>query len=852
VLLSWNAAEAGWGIIRTDFQGRKQWGTRAYGATYLASDGQRLFVAGDEGFSRNAGVTVLDATDARPLNFGKGTPSLPAPPGGEEKSNGVTGIAYANAVIYVSYRARNLLGLFDAVSGELKGTWAVPAPGRAAARPDGSLAVISGDRVVAVKEGQLSPLATDHLDSPQGIAVGPDGTIYVANAGALQNVSVFDAGGKYLRSIGKAGGRPRVGLYDPQGMLEPGGIALDAQNHLWVAERLDYPKRISLWDAQTGALINEFFGGCSYFGYGWMDPKHPDEVYCHNVIWKIDWEHNTCRPVSTIWRQTGPNVMMPPGPAGYAQHPRFFTANNGKQYCFGGGDFCSILLMRDGPIYKPLAAFISLARGYVYFGGVQFALMEDQKKYPNGSYFWQDANNDQTLQDSEITRLPDQGSYGFGCVDADLGVWLGKTLMRPVRVEADGRPVYDLGKQEESPLGKTGHSGDVWLDPDGSFYTHDSWVAKWSPAGELQWAYPNLKTWPEALAYPMQAPGRLWGLTNSLGVAGDFTGLSCYFGTYHLFTRDGIYVGMLMRDGRDGKGLGPDLTASETLTGQIVKPDGMNRYFLIAGASDARFTEIFGLDTIKRLPGGTFTLSEADAKLAADAQAQYAAQLARGKRLAIARGRPALAVAEPITKSLDAGRGFTVRMAYDEKNLYVMYDVSSPYDLVNSLPDPTILFKGGNCLDLQIGTDPAADPKRKTPAPGDVRLLVTRRGDQPFVVLYRPKVKGFTGEPTVLSSPTGKESFDRIEMPGTVGLEYRKTAAGFTAVVTIPQELIGLELQPGRELRLDVGYIYGNATGNAVSARSYWMNNSFSANVTADIPNESRLEPAEWGTAVVE
>jgi hypothetical protein len=40
--------------------------------------------------------------------------------------------------------------------------------------------------------------------------------------------------------------------------------------------------------------------------------------------------------------------------------------------------------------------------------------------------------------------------------------------------------------------------------------------------------------------------------------------------------------------------------------------------------------------------------------------------------------------------------------------------------------------------------------------------------------------------------------------------------------------------------------------GTQAALRAYWTNNSFSANVTADIPNESRLEPAEWGTANVE
>jgi len=48
------------------------------------------------------------------------------------------------------------------------------------------------------------------------------------------------------------------------------------------------------------------------------------------------------------------------------------------------------------------------------------------------------------------------------------------------------------------------------------------------------------------------------------------------------------------------------------------------------------------------------------------------------------------------------------------------------------------------------------------------------------------------------------------------------------------------------------GCIFGNAAGTQAALRAYWTNNSFSANVTNDIPNESRLEPAEWGIATVE
>ena len=51
---------------------------------------------------------------------------------------------------------------------------------------------------------------------------------------------------------------------------------------------------------------------------------------------------------------------------------------------------------------------------------------------------------------------------------------------------------------------------------------------------------------------------------------------------------------------------------------------------------------------------------------------------------------------------------------------------------------------------------------------------------------------------------------------------------------------------------MDVGYIFGNAGGTQAGLRAYWHNNGFTANVVNDTPNESRLEPALWGTARVE
>jgi hypothetical protein len=856
MFLSWNMSESGWGIIKTDLKGKKLWGVR-HNAEDMATDGERLFVVGDHGYEGEDSVKVFDAKDGRPLNWGNGKPFLAPPEGGDDKTNVAAAVAYCRGLVYVSWTVRDLVASYD-VQGNLKEARRIPRPGRLAAHPHGVLVVTKGESVKLLAGKGPDGTLSEHVEEPAGVAVDADGSIYVANAGRLQNISVFDAKGNYLRSIGKPGGRPRVGRYDAGGILEAGGIAIDKAGNLWVAETLDGPKRHSVWDTKTGKLVAEFFGGSSYFGWAYMDPRRPDELYCHNVLWKIDLDKGACVPWSTIWRPTAPNMIQMPNPGGYAGHFRVFTAANGKQFGWGMIDYSNMLFIRNGDVFKPFAGTIRIAFGQ-YGGGVLYPVMKDRAKFPEGAYLWQDSNNDQTVQEDELTKSPaGRGEAAFNWIGPDLCAWSDAGfLLRPVRFEADGRPVYDFSRREPVPFkGSNGNATSLWLDnQDDSVYTLnpgcDVGFARWTRDGKLLWGYGGVMEWNQALSLPMITPGRLYGLTMPLGVAGDFTGAACYFGPYHIYTRDGVCVGMVMRDGRSG-GLGPDITASEVITGQLVKPDGMNRYFLLAGDQDGRVTEILGLDTVRRLQGGAYVHTEEGAKLAAAALADYERARARAQRLEIVRGRAALDVAKGITKTVDASRAFTARAAYDERNLYVAFDVTSAAALVNEVSDPRIIFKGGNILDIQMAADPAADPKRKAPAPGDLRLLVTRQADKPVAVLYRPRVKGFSGQPIVLTSPTGKESFDAIEPVSHVRLDYAAAPGGFKAIVTIPLELLGWTPKPGTSVRMDLGYVFGNSTGSQASVRAYWTNSSFSANVTNDIPNESRLEPAEWGTATVE
>jgi hypothetical protein len=343
-------------------------------------------------------------------------------------------------------------------------------------------------------------------------------------------------------------------------------------------------------------------------------------------------------------------------------------------------------------------------------------------------------------------------------------------------------------------------------------------------------------------------------MTGTMGRAGDFFGHQTYFGPVQLFRTDGVYVGTILQDGRNRTTRDAYEGMPEGQFGAIRKLtlDGRERYFNIGAGGDVRVWEILGLDGITDLPGGVYVHTEEMVARARKAKREYEAALNAEKNIQIvAGGLAALADAPAVKRELENGRGFSVRLSHDTDNLYLRYAVVSPFGLENGISDKNILYRGGNCLDLQLAADPKADANREKPAPGDLRLLVTRQNGNPVAVLFQPKLKDFKGKPIVLTSPTGTESFDSIAEVKEVKLDYEKTATGFDATLTIPLRLLGLTLVKGQELKMDLGYVFGNRGGTRTATRAYLCNDSFTANVVDDIPHESRLEPAHWGGAVV-
>jgi len=880
-VLAWSGSEAGPGLIVLDGNEKKQWGGR-YAVTAVATDGEWVYayLPGDPGQIRAYAVA-----DGKQINFLRGELWAEHNAG---KTTNCTGMTYLSGKLYVSDAKVGTITEYDARKGTILRTLKVEDAHGLAPIDANTLAVISNGAVAKVNlvDGTKTLWITNHLDKPLSIAVGADGTTYVGNAGVTMNVAVFNKDGRYQRSIGKLGGRMMpVGLFDPSStreisptvrgkwqptaMINPAGLALDPKGRLWVTEDDFQPKRISVWEAKSGKLLEEKFGPAYVSTPATMDPADPTHVYCNNVEWKVDLKKGTWEPSAVMidarkdapyfWPHMVLNIV--------------FTAKNGMQYMHANGGPGNILYVRRGDHFQGVAGIISARANLSWRKGA--TTWEEVSKI--GNLLWEDLNGDGIIQQNETRPTKLQPNQAHSVFDASLNMYctgmytdLYWERISPATIRKDGVPLYDDKTIVHYDYAKNGvcYTSDTAVNPtDGSVLMYagadikymdstETWpLTYWSKDGKLLWRFRNGCRWYDMYNFPIARPDQYWGCTKNIGITDGITGFSSYFGFIHLLTTDGVALGTLMQDGRAGGDSGADRINCEWFTGQLVKlKDG--RWYLLGGDQDGRVLEVSGLNSLQRFTG-EYTISAQDAKAAADALIEWSSQQARSQSLVVARtqGKPDVTgwqTIKGVKLDLDEKRKFTVQTAYDATNLYLKYTVSTNNPLTNSIQESQLLFKGGNCLDLQIATDPNADAKRTTPAPGDLRVLITRRDEKPLAVVYRPKVAGFTGDPMPFTSPTGKEYLDSIEVWNDVKLDYAKTNDGFEAVVTLPLAKLGWKPVPGTTVKMDVGYLFGNETGNTIGVRKYWNNASFSSGVTNDVPSEIRLEPAQWGAATVE
>jgi hypothetical protein len=440
--------------------------------------------------------------------------------------------------------------------------------------------------------------------------------VYVSNAGKRHDVTVFGADGKFRRAIGKPGGRAmttpppavalregslspaRAGKWDPDTLLAPRGLAVDAKGRLWVMEHDFSPKRISVWDPVTGKLLDEKFGPCYVSTPACMDPADPTRVYCQNVEWEVDLEKGTWKPAAVMFEARPDTPYFWP----HGVNNMVFTAKNGKQYMTSGGGSGLVrghfLWVRRGDHFEAAAGVISPWAGLTW----RKAPKDWQEANKMPWLWWEDRNGDGAIQQAETRETKVQAQNPHCVVDADLNFYatgmynhLYWQRISPKQVLPSGVPLYDDASLLHVDYAKEGpnYTYDLAVNPaDGGVFLYagadikyldktELWpITYWTREGRLVWRYRPGCRWHDMYEFPIPKPGELYGCTRNLGITDGITGFSCYFGQAQLMTTDGVVIGTIMKDGR--------------------------------------VLEVTGLDTIRRLEGKlTLTPDEAKASAAA-------------------------------------------------------------------------------------------------------------------------------------------------------------------------------------------------------------------------------------------
>ncbi len=938
VYIGWPSAEDGNGIIGCDVNGKKLWGffqtplpSAAGGAALLAVDGQNLFFANEVIRHPQKGekelayfrtvISCLDKSSGYRRGFSTAKPyheisthnSSQLAVGYEwdlhrEKKlsldtigvrddyyfsghcagANLAGLAARDGKLYVSLRISGEIVVFNSGDMTELARWKIDKPAGLAISKDGKLFAISGQTVVRVDlaDGKTTPVVSAGLEAPVGVAVDADGALHVSDWGAAQCVKVFDANGKQLRLIGKAGGRPRDGAYDLNGMRMPRGIAIDTNGRLWVPEDENCPRRLSVWNATSGQFVKEFVGGTTYGGTqgGLIDPSNPNCGYSDGAWFTLDLAKEGYVPLLTVHRQASKDDYFSELNGNSGHSHRIINAN-GRRYLATAKTHHIVIgeLKSDGS-WRPCAAI-----GGIFNRGdnpqvkkVKDLLWREKPapelfaKHAGENFVWADANGDAVPQEEEFQwRKQDKdsfpcwvGHWGSGSFDQEMNAYIGGAGM-VFRFafrgwNESGAPRYDINNATMVSRQEGGFRS-VSVDSQKRVLTiNPAETRRWGEKnqslsafdkdGKLLWSIPTS----EDYRLPTSISGEgLMGPVDAGGELGEIVGVTQWHGLHvPLVTTDGLLVAKLLRDPAEGGEPGPDVYKGETIQHLNKLDDG--RVIFAHGKNAHHMLQVTGLDAVKRFSGSlALTTEQASLAAARIAERKEKADEAAPIRIALTKDPPTIdgklddwdwKTAAAIGPKEGAPRA-EVALRTVGKNLYAAFKVFKKGAYLNTAKDDFAqLFLTGDAVELRFRADPAADPKGKKPLMGDCRIVIGKVDGKPTAAIYNALVPN-AKNPRVFRNPAGVEvSFDAVEILKDATVAITDTADGYVVEAALPANSLG-NLWPKRELPGDAGVIIADSTGRRV-ARICRFNKD--TQVVSDVPTEAALQPELWGSFLVD
>jgi len=746
-----------------------------------------------------------------------------------------------------------LVAVVDARSRKLLSTWQVPLPRPLAAAGDNVVYVVSDGKTLLALDSTNGKTrqVLGGLQNASGVAVDRQGQIYVALRDPQNQVQVFAPDGRLLRAIGRPGGRRLLGPWQRDGMAFAQGIAVDSAGQLWVAEADMSPKRISVWDAKTGRFVREFFGPTTYGALGGaINPLDPALMVGSGCEWRIDPLTGRADCLGTFTREGMSNA-------------RFGIGGNGRLY----------LAVASGWAFET-----SPVRIFERVGDVDFRLRamfsyEGQDKTAR-TVFWSDENGDGRRQPQEITRVEGHVRFSgwYMRFAPDMSLDAGNRHYAVAGFTSCGAPKYDLAKPVKMPAEGTSSADGRLVLSSGEYGATGSWLDCYDIAsGKKLWSYPDnfVGVHGSHQACP-PVVGMIRGDFGPCGTAklpapiGNIWVLPTNVGEWHILTENGFYLAKLF----EGDGMKIRWPA-KAVPGAVLDnvPPGMGgedfggsicyarngKLYVQAGKTAFWNVEVVGLDSVRTLGGGQVIISAGEVAEAEKLRVQYL-QAAVGTRKATARKKtPELtgdfdkdfAAAEVIQFQKQDDAAVRAAATWDDRNLYLAWDVRDRTPWVNAARVPEEMYMSGDTVDFQIGTDPKADKQRSEAGAGDLRLSIGNFQGQPRAVLYR-KVSGVK-RPKQFSSGVVKDyRMDYVDVLSAATIKVRvRPGDGYVVEAALP--LAALELRPadGLALQADFGATHGGPDGQRTRLRTYWNNQH--TGIVDDVVFELMLEPKNWG-----
>lgn len=746
------------------------------------------------------------------------------------------------------------------------------------------------------------PLKLEGIEKPAQLATDKDGRLFVMDEGADAQVKVFDAEGKFVRAIGTRGGQ-QDSAFEAAALHRAEAISVADDGALWVAEGnghearyLGFARRIAVFNAD-GKFSRHFIGG-TWYGANQvcLHEQDPSLAYAYGLVYRVEpgkkpgytplrYASSRREPRSPFELWTGsPGVLF-----GATRMFRSDASGTMREYLLQSNGFPILYAADASGDYRPVFA------AGTHEHNAAFPKADDD---PKAVFLWSDANGDEQSQPEEFVRVRG-GSHsvawfsGWGYPPPRDFVWrFGGWEFSPARFTPQGAPVYSQEKARQ--LAKPAHflrvgqhliagSAGKWDSPEAGYYfagryhfsdldgrTRATYRYNW-PAVHASWS---------STLYQPGDTGRtigenfFSGIADSGGEIGHVIAAHGNYGQAFVFSEDGLFVTPLFRDPRDGpKGQGDtetfgadwtDVTMNQEAFGGWFgrQDDGKLRYLF--GHTAAHVVRVEGLEKVTRFAAGPVQVRASADAAAAPAEKGTAVQTLRIPNV---RGAfPAFAADGDASKWRDIPRReirlgenvvARVALAHDLDNLYLLAEVADPSPAMNAAREPYFIFKSGDALDLQFGP---LRPARTAPGEGDVRIVIAPGAPDAkgkatcTTVLYRPvKADAKPGESVTFESPVRSVKFASVRVLDDAKAVFTKTATGYTAEVRLKCDSIALKnAASGLRIRGDIGVLFSNDGGEATQTRAYLSDHSPGASITADVPTESEIRPAEWSELLLE